>query len=365
VAWNFLSAEAFTDKIVKDRASGYISGIAGVGKSWTMKGLRKELEAQGVWVKVVAKCHVAALNAGGQTADSFLHKYQNGGFAQKTCCLILEEVCTLDTRILTQLAKRKRMPIQIICLGCPNQYKPIGSEFNGIPTDPEYEASAFLRSLCDGNRLHLTESWRSGDGPLWGLYSSLAIGGKRHDWPLERQIALAKKRFPYTGKDSQWNLVTSNAQRVALNTRLNRKFYAESGERGLWLPRSEKKAANEAQGYWLYKGMILIAYIPQGLKRGCHNGQLLQCLSLGDPVLLKDIESGVQMEQPLEFCRDYLRLAFAFTGYSAQGRSLGNEASEKEPERALTVWTDHPKFDGRALFTGISRCRSGNILQVA
>ena len=111
--------------------------------------------------------------------------------------------------------------------------------------------------------------------------------------------------------------------------------------------------------------MILIAYIPQGVKRGCHNGQLLECLSSGDPVFLRDLESAAQVVQPLEFCRDYLRLAYAFTGYSAQGRSLGSLATEEEPERGLTVWTDHPKFDARALFTGISRCRSGNILQVA
>ena len=50
------------------------------------------------------------------------------------------------------------MGVQYICLGCPNQFKPIGSEFNGIPTDPDYEASAFLRTLCDGNRLHLAKN---------------------------------------------------------------------------------------------------------------------------------------------------------------------------------------------------------------
>ena len=132
----------------------------------------------------MAKCHVAALNAGGGTADAFLHKYCNGGFAQKRCCLILEEVLTLDTRILQQLAKRKRMGVTFLCLGCPNQFKPIGSEFNGIPTDANYEASAFLRTLCDGNRLHLTESKRSGEGALWDYYSSIVIGGFRFTWSL-------------------------------------------------------------------------------------------------------------------------------------------------------------------------------------
>ena len=77
-----------------------------------MKALRKELEAQGVWVKVVAKCHVAALNVEGGTADAFLHRYQNGGFAQKKCCLILEEVCTclLYTSPSPRDATLSRMP---------------------------------------------------------------------------------------------------------------------------------------------------------------------------------------------------------------------------------------------------------------
>ena len=178
-------------------------------------------------------------------------------------------------------------------------------------------------------------------------------------------MALARRRFPYR-KDTHFNLVTSNAQRVALNTRLNRKFYAASGEQGLWIPRSEKKAANEAQGFWLHRGLILIAYLPQGVKRNVHNGQLLQCLALpkDGQVALRDIESGAEMELPYDFVRDYLRLGYAFTGYSAQGRSLGSEATETEPERGLTVWTDHPKFCKRALFTGISRARSGAVLQV-
>ena len=87
VNWTYYSAEAFQERIL-NRESGYISGIAGTGKSYTMKKLREELEAHGCWCKVAAECHVAALNAGGGTADAFLHKYQNGGFAQKRCCLL-------------------------------------------------------------------------------------------------------------------------------------------------------------------------------------------------------------------------------------------------------------------------------------
>jgi hypothetical protein len=84
IDWTYLSKEDFTERIVKGRASGYISGIAGVGKSYTMLEITDELEQEGVVVKKLAKCHVAALNISGQTADSFLHKYQNGGFQQKS-----------------------------------------------------------------------------------------------------------------------------------------------------------------------------------------------------------------------------------------------------------------------------------------
>ena len=70
------------------------------------------------------------------------------------------------------------------------------------------------------------------------------------------------------------------------------------------------------------------------------------------------------MELPVEFVRDYLRLAYALTGYGSQGRSLGNFESDGIPERGVTVWTQHPKFDNRALFTATSRCRSHRLLQV-
>ena len=93
---------------------------------------------------------------------------------------------------------------------------------------------------------------------------------------------------------------------------------------------------------------------------------LLEVLALPieGEVLLRDIESKEVMTQPLEFVRDYLRLGYAFTSCGCQGRSLGNEATETEPERGLTIHTDSHHFSWRHLFTGVSRCRSARLLQV-
>ena len=110
-----------------------------------------------------------------------------------------------------------------------------------------------------------------------------------------------------------------------------------------------------------------------------HNGQLFEIKEIIDgsfelvddveivkgSAVLRDIESGEVLELSLEFVRDNLRLGFAFTNVGCQGRSLGNFASDTEPERGLTIWdTDSKHFRVAHLFTGTSRCRSGALLQV-
>jgi len=142
-------------------------------------------------------------------------------------------------------------------------------------------------------------------------------------------------------------------------------FYKKSKEQGLYVSKTTKKMANEPQEYWLHRGLLLIAYLPT-IKKGIHNGQLLECTGFTETMVsLKDFERPeITMELPIDFVTDYLRLAYAFTGYGAQGRTLGNYESVDEPERGITVWTDHPKFTSRALFTATSRSRSGDLLQV-
>ena len=146
-----------------------------------------------------------------------------------------------------------------------------------------------------------------------------------------------------------------------------KKGYRNYKGQGYWMPASIKPTACEAQDYWLYPGLILIAHLPRGVAKGCHNGQLLECKALPDEdgnIALRDIESDAEMALPIQFVRDSMRLGFAFTSYSAQGRGLGNLETEKDPQRGLTVHSSHPKFNLRHLFTGTSRCRHGELLQV-
>ena len=111
--------------------------------------------------------------------------------------------------------------MKYIILGCPNQFRAIGDSFNGIACEADIEASNWLKTMCDGNRVHLTESMRSGEGVLWDFYSSVAVGGARHDWPLREQLELARQLFPKRGEDTQWNRTVSHKTRIAINRSMN------------------------------------------------------------------------------------------------------------------------------------------------
>ena len=193
-------------------------------------------------------------------------------------------------------------------------------------------------------------------------------GGYRYDLDLEDKIEIAKEMFPYK-KPTQWNLTMSHYTRKRINTIMNSNGAKKSKDKIL-IEKSERPSPNEPQEYWLYPGLILIAYISQGKAGGIHNGQLFETQWFDEAkVYLRDIESNDMYELTLELVKHNLRLGFAFTNVGCQGRSLGNFASSDgafpEPERGITVWdTDSKHFELAHLFTGTSRSRSGELLQV-
>ena len=118
------------------------------------------------------------------TAQAFIHRMNSiGGFTQGV--LVLEELMTMDTGMLHAISSRKKMGVQFIVLGDPNQHPAIGDSFNGVACDEDSvedrggadrENNNWIKSICDCNRLHLTEPKRcEADDPLWDFYSSIRM----------------------------------------------------------------------------------------------------------------------------------------------------------------------------------------------
>ena len=173
-----------------------------------------------------------------------------------------------------------------------------------------------------------------------------------------------------------WNLTLSHHTRITINeyyNRLDAQWCREMGVEPIFVEKSDRPSPNAPQDMWLYPCLNLIAYIGQGKMGQLHNGQIFRVISVTEThVKMFDIESFEIMTMEIEFVRHNLRLAYAFTNVGCQGRSLGNfEDMENEDmlrrniKNGVTVWdVDSPHFRLEHLFTGTSRCRAGELLQV-
>ena len=130
--------------------------------------------------------------------------------------------------------------------------------------------------------------------PIWDFYSSIRLptpgvddGGYRFHLSIEEKIEVAKELFPF-GRPTQWNLTVSHHTRKMLNKKYN-EMGANNHTDKIWIQKSERPSPNEPQAYWLYPGLILIAYISNGKQGNVHNGQLFEVEGWG--------EEGVALNQ--------------------------------------------------------------------
>ena len=141
----------------------------------------------------------------------------------------------------------------------------------------------------------------------------------------------------------------------------------------IFVEKSDRPSPN-APHYMLFSPCLhLVAYIGQGKMGQLHNGQIFRVLSVAEAhVKMFDIESFETMTREIEFVRHTLRLAYAFTNVGCQCRSLGNfedleheDRLRRNNEDGVTVWdVDSQHFRLEHLFTGTSRCRAGELLQI-
>ena len=125
------------------------------------------------------------------------------------------------------------MGVQFIVLGDRNQHPAIGDSFNGMPCDEaslskrgreDRENNNWIKTMCDCNRLHLTDPKRcEAEDHLWDFYSSIRKptegmddGGYGYELSFDEKVELAREMFPLK-KPTQWNLTLSHHTRKRIN----------------------------------------------------------------------------------------------------------------------------------------------------
>ncbi len=350
--------------VVDQKKTCLITGPPGCGKTWKfLKPLAEALRAQGENVKIIALTHVAARNAGGQTAHSFVHRFVTHGTYEGW--LFIDEISMMPLSLLAALATLDLGKIKIVCFGDWDQIPPINNSWRGSPVEARiFRDSRLMKTWCDCTVFRLTENVRC-DKAHFDWYCRIP------GMDLESAKAAARARHGAGVGSAQWNLVKSHYRRMQLNdtlqTAATRAYLAAGGADLVRVVEEEEEerkkkrrrvSLNRAQPYDLWPGTRLIGSDNENTH--IVNGALLDVTGVDvdrGVVRLCDVERKVEFELTAEQVAKHTRLRWAVTYPTMQGRTT---------DETVRLWDlDSRHFTLEDLYIGVSRVSRGENVSVA
>ena len=360
-AWRGCSPEEGERRVLEDKQSLFVQGIAGTGKTTFMQGVVERLRAAGEVVNTISKTHVASRRAGGVTADHWVRRHVING-SPKCTVLWIDEISQLDVGLLLQISKLTFcQDIRFLISGDFNQFEPIGNNFRGAPVGEDaLQRSNLLHTMANGNVVTLTECRRS-DKVLFDFYASLVQAGSRDGppegtprWnqPLQSIITEARTVFNHSGFCKS-NLVISHKKRIQLNRHINEQLAPPRDAAVRLEVHGKQSRGNAAQTMLIWPGIELLGAVPSE-RKGIRNGCLYTVANVEpDAVTLQELPG---LKLTFDQVKSWLRLSYAQTYASVQGTEFSAQVRLHD--------TKHRFFTRRHLFVGLSRARAAKDVSV-
>ena len=337
--------------VVEQGRSLFVAGAPGVGKSFAVRAVVKELRERGKEVRVMAPANSAARvhgEIGGTTIHHFRRKHPVfKGF------IVIDEATLVSTTLFAALQKYLLAGCKFIVMGdftC--QLGAAHNRWRNCPADSDrMEDSEALKALCDGNRVTLTQCRRSGP-ELFSVYAALP------KMTTEDAIARLRERFPLTGQAPDWELTMSHAHRIRLCVARNRRDLAHAPPERLVVPADKQKDGVEIV---LFRGVHLVGQKTRHGRTPIYAGTLYQVVDVKPPVaFIRELgsdgkETGPVITVGLDEMRN-LRLAGALVYYLVQGLTLHGRVRLHLNSDKLTV---------RHLVVGVSRATDVSLVECA
>jgi len=211
--WNIIDDVADNDftplinHITTQIKSIVINGRAGCGKTTLVKGLQEALTKQGILFESLAPTNKACNLIKGMTIHRFILSQTRKSISDMEYkYLFIDEVSMMSEKFYKFFVTLKRMrpDINFIISGDFNQLLPVNDRIK----DCDYEHSAALHELVDGNRLNLTTCRRS-DREVYQMC-------------LAENINHINKN-DFTHNQSKTNICFTNATRKQINAEIMKK----------------------------------------------------------------------------------------------------------------------------------------------
>lgn len=383
----------------------FITGGAGVGKSYLTSRIVSVLQASGRKVLVTAPTGVAASLIGGATVHRTFdvplymswcakpHVSRNSA-AYIADTVVIDEIsmCRIDDfsyviKAIRQAEKKRRRPMQIIVIGDFLQLPPVMknpkdnsvslrkilSTYYGIELDEGYSYLADAWSACNFRVINLTEVVRQKDEAEIEILSGIRMG----DRSMLSRLRPASRPMPFPDDKPAIKLCGTNRtaekfNREALNRLSGREFVYHSLVEGI-VEEQDKPAPDELR---LKEGARVMILINDSGGRFCNGdmGTVLDLDKISIDVILDStgevirffgncweireyfVEMGRDRKPDLiqkvtgRFTQMPFKLAYAITIHKAQGQTL---------ERAELILGDDPEiFAPGQLYVGLSRVKS-------
>jgi 5-methylcytosine-specific restriction endonuclease McrA len=272
--------QAVAQQIYDSNLGCFVSGYAGVGKTVFSNTLIQLIETNGKKCVKLAPTRKAASHIGGKTIHKF---YMNLALSnnyekkilqslQHTDYIFVDEISMVKEvfyRFFTML-KRYAPQLKFIIVGDYDQLPPVNDEYKG-----DYESSAALYHLCDGQRLRLEKCRRSDDG-VFDLYNGVRLGTAEVDVSQFKPTAT-----------NRLNIAYSHETRKRVNAVCMTRF--REGRPFLSCGANERNP--KTQAVQIYVGMPIVSY-KNDARKGLENSALYTVRSIDEEAGTFSIEVG-------------------------------------------------------------------------
>jgi hypothetical protein len=290
--------------IMDDNKSIVINGRAGCGKSTLIKKIQESLIQQGIEYMTLAPTNKAARIVDGMTMHKFIKLYSSKKAIKEMNfkTLICDEM-SMTPEVFYKFfitLKRVKPNLQFIVAGDFNQLLPVCDRIENC----DYENSAALYELVNGNRLTLTTCRRS-DPTIYNMCLSENIN----------QV----KKTDFTSKKNLTNICFTNKMRKQINHEKMTEAYEanKKGSKQKVLELKAYKYSDNSQDIYLIKGMPVIARVTTD--DFSNNDQFTVKKVAADIIILTDGHATMEIETA-DFTRCF-NLAYCITIHGVQGET--------------------------------------------